>query len=95
MHAKLQLSIRCSFLFLRQSACFAQRFGDDPLLLAVGGAELVSSPCLNGTHRFRIDAQYKTFCSCLFFSHAVNDSMYPYSPQAGRYRRHRALRAGC
>ena len=43
MHAKLQLSIRCSFLFLRQSACFAQRFGDDPLQLAVGGAELVSS----------------------------------------------------
>ena len=56
MHAKLQLSIRCSFLFLRQSACFAQRFGDDPLQLAVGGTELVSSPCLNDTHRFRIDA---------------------------------------
>lgn len=56
MHAKLQLSIRCSFLFLRQSACFAQRFGDNPLQLSVGGAELVSSPCFNGTHRFRIDA---------------------------------------
>ena len=56
MHAKLQLSIRCSFLFLRQSASFAQRFGDDPLQLAVGGTELVSSPCFNGTHRFRIDA---------------------------------------
>ena len=53
------LIVGFSFL-LGQTAGLAQRLGDDPLQLAVGGTELVGCPLLNGIHRVAVDTQDKT-----------------------------------
>ena len=47
----LDLIIEIGFLLLGQTAGLAQRLGDDPLQLAVGGTELVGCPLFNGTTR--------------------------------------------
>lgn len=52
--------------FLLQSSTLAQGLVDDPLQLAIGAAELVRSPLLNGSHRLRVDAQDEILCFFLF-----------------------------
>ena len=62
------LILGIGFLLFGQTAGLAQRLGDDPLQLTVGGAELVGCPFLNGIHRVAIDTQDKTLCGFLCHS---------------------------
>ena len=53
------------FLLFGQTAGLAQRLGNDPLQLTVGGTELVGCPFFNGIHRVAIDTQDETLCGFL------------------------------
>ena len=60
-----------------------QCLGNDPLQLAIGGAELIGSPLLNRRQRIRIDAQDEVLGFTFFFSHILIEKPPPAPPKEG------------